>query len=324
MTRVAILDDYAGAALDLADWSGVRARAEIVVFDRHLEGAALVEALQDFEVVCTLRERATLDASAIERLTGLKLIVVTDPRVTTIDFKAAEKAGVRVCEARPPAGILGAPSATAELAWGLILALVRDLPDQAERLRAGLWQDRLGMTLAGRTLGIAGLGKVGRQVARYAKAFDMRVLAWSEHLTADAAEQAGATLASKQSLFSESDVVSIHYVLSERSRGIVGADEIAAMKPEAFLINTSRGPVVDTEALVEALAAKRIAGAALDVFDEEPLPSNHALRCLDNVLMTPHLGFATIDGLTRFYAGMAAAVSAYLTGGPLNLIAERG
>jgi phosphoglycerate dehydrogenase-like enzyme len=312
MTRVAILDDYAKAALELADWSSVKARAEVVVFDRHLEGAVLVEALQGFEVACTLRERATLDASAIEGLPGLKLIVVTDLRVTTIDFEAAEKAGVRVCEARPPADVLGAPSATAELTWALILAMARDLPFQAGRLRAGLWQDRLGIALAGLTIGIVGLGRVGRRVAGYARAFDMRVLAWSEHLDAVTAEQAGATLVSKHRLFAESDVASVHYVLSPRSRGLVGADEIAAMKPGAFLVNTSRGPIIDAAALVEALATRRIAGAALDVFDEEPLPPDHPLRQLDNVLMTPHLGFATVGGLAPFYAGMAATVAAYL------------
>lgn len=310
--KIAILDDYAGAALTLADWSEVTPEAELHVFNHHLSDEEIVPALEPFDVICTLRERARLPARVLDRLPRLKAIVVTDGNVRTIDYDAAARNGVVILEGKAPADLPIAPAATAEFAWGLILATVRHIPREAQRLREGLWQKSLGMPLEGRTIGIVGLGRIGTRIARYAQAFDMRVLAWSENLTNEAARRAGAERVDKAALFRRSDIVTVHYVLSDRSRGLVGRDEIGAMKPTAYLINTSRGPIVDEAALVEALQSRRIAGAGLDVFDEEPLPKNHPLLALDNVTATPHLGFVTEVAMRRFYSGAALAVAGYL------------
>ena len=321
--KIAILDDYANAALRLADWSEVLRSAEIAAFDRFLAPEEMPAALRDFDVICTLRERSIIPAGVMAALPGLKLITVTDPRVRTIDFNAAADCGILVSEARSPAPTAPSP-ATAEFAWGLLLALVRHIPSEAANLRAGRWQSSLGTTLAGRTLGLVGLGKIGRRIAHYARAFDMNVLAWSQNLTKDAAAAAGTTWVEKGDLFHLSDIVSVHYVLSPRSRGLVGAHEIAAMKPSAYLVNTSRGPIVDEEALVAALRAKKIAGAGLDVFDREPLPADHPLLALDNVVLTPHLGFVTQEAMQRYYEGMAFAVRAFLEEEPINLLSAEG
>ncbi|MDQ0393555.1 D-2-hydroxyacid dehydrogenase family protein [Labrys monachus] len=318
--KVAILDDYANAALTLADWSTVTARASLHVFNDHLADDEIAEVLAPFDVICTLRERTTISEELIARLLNLKMIVVTDPRVTTIDYAAATAAGILVSEGRAPDSLPYSPAATPEFAWGLLLATVRHLAAESQRLRQGQWQHTLGLTLAGRTLGLVGLGRIGTRMARYAQAFDMRVIAWSRNLTDDAAREAGAVRVDKQDLFAQSDIVSIHYVLGERSRGLVGAREIAAMKPTAYLVNTSRGPVVDEAALVAALRERHIAGAGLDVFDEEPLPRDHPLNGLDNVTLTPHLGFVTEDNMRRFHAGAALAVAAYLDGRPAHIL----
>ena len=312
MVKIAILDDYAGAALKLADWSPVTRQAEVRVFTRHLSDEEIVSALEPFEVICTLRERTSLPAQVLDRLPHLKAIVVTDARVRTIDYAAAARNGVVILEGKPPADLPNPPASTAEFAWGLILATVRHLAGEAQRLREGSWQKSLGMPLEGRTLGIVGLGKIGARIARYARAFDMHVLAWSQNLTDEAARNAGAERVAKEELFRRSDIVSVHYVMSERSRGLVGTPEIAAMKPTAYLINTSRGPIVDEAALIDALRSKRIAGAGLDVFDQEPLPKDHPLLALDNVTATPHLGFVTEPAMRRFHAGAALAVASYV------------
>ena len=310
--KIAILDDYAGAALTLADWSPVTRQAEVRVFTRHLSDEEIVSALEPFEVICTLRERTSLPAQVLDHLPHLKAIVVTDARVRTIDYAAAARNGVVILEGKPPADLPNPPASTAEFAWGLILATVRHIAGEAQRLREGSWQKSLGMPLEGRTLGIVGLGKIGARMARYARAFDMHVLAWSQNLTDEAARNAGAERAAKEELFRRSDIVSVHYVMSERSRGLVGTPEIAAMKPTAYLINTSRGPIVDEAALIDALRSKRIAGAGLDVFDQEPLPKDHPLLALDNVTATPHLGFVTEPAMRRFHAGAALAVASYV------------
>ena len=320
MVGVAIIDDYAGAALTLADWASVARQAKIQVFTRHLADGEIVAALQPFEVLCTLRERSTLSSQMLAQLPNLKMIVVTDPRVGTIDKEAATARGILLCEGKAPEDMPAAPTATAEFAWGLILATVRHIPEESQRLQRGQWQHTLGYVLAGRTLGIVGLGRIGARMAHYARAFDMQVLAWSQNLTDEVAAEAGARRVEKSALFQSSDIVSVHYVLSSRSRGLVGSAEIAAMKPTAYLINTARGPVVDEAALIAALRAKRIAGAGLDVFDQEPLPKDHPLRALGNVMMTPHLGFVTEVGMRRFYTGAALAVSAYLQGKPVNVL----
>jgi phosphoglycerate dehydrogenase-like enzyme len=318
--KIAILDDYANAALTLADWSPVTRQAEVHVFNRHLSDEEIVSALAPFDVICTLRERTSLPARVLDSLPNLKAIVVTDARVRVIDYAAAARNRVVILEGEAPADLPSAPAATAEFAWGLLLATVRHIANEGHRLREGSWQKTLGTPLEGRTLGIVGLGRIGKRMARYARAFDMHVLAWSEHLTDHTAVSAGAELVSKEDLFRRSDIVSIHYVMSERSRDLVGAREIALMKPTAYLINTSRGPIVNEGALIDALRQRRIAGAGLDVFDQEPLPKNHPLLALDNVTVTPHLGFVTDVAMRRFYGGAALAVGAYLRGEPTNVL----
>ncbi len=320
MASVAILDDYANAALTLADWAPVARQAKIQVFSRHLSEQEMTAALQPFEVVCTLRERSRLSGQLLAQLPNLKMIVVTDVHVSTIDYEAATARGVLVCEGKAPSDLPAAPTSTAEFAWALLLATVRHIPEESARLRSGEWQHTLGYALAGHTLGIVGLGKIGMRMAHYARAFDMQVLAWSQNLTAEAAQKAGAQRVDKELLFRNSDIVTVHYVLSARSTGLVGQADIAAMKPTAYLLNTSRGPLVDEAALIAALQEKRIAGAGLDVFDQEPLPKHHPFRALDNVTMTPHLGFVTEVNMRRFYAGAALAAAAYLRGQPPNVL----
>jgi phosphoglycerate dehydrogenase-like enzyme len=314
MTKIAILNDYANAAHTLADWSSVKERAEVRVFDYHLSDDEMVLALQPFEMICTLRERVRLTKTVLEQLPNLKAIVVTDAHVRTIDYGAAEARGIKILEARAPASMTAAPSSTSEFVWGLILATLRHLPQEASRLRAGHWQCTLGQLLAGKTIGLVGLGKIGTKIAQYARAFDMQVLAWSQNLTEEAAGRAGAARVEKERLFREADIVSVHYVLSDRSRGLVGASELGLMKPTAYFFNTSRGPIVDEQALISVLQNRWIAGAGLDVFDQEPLPQGHPFTRLDNVVATPHLGFVTEPTMRRFYVGTASAVEAYLRG----------
>ncbi len=320
MTNVAILDDYADAAIRLADWSQVEKLATVRVFTTHLSDDEAVAALQPYDVICTVRERARLSKAVLDRLPNLKAIIVTDSHVRSIDQIAAADRGIAVIEGAAPDDLPAAPTSTAEFAWGLLLATVRNIPAEAARLRRGDWQQSLGVAVAGRTLGLVGLGKIGSRIAHYARAFDMKVLAWSQNLTDEAAHAAGAIRVDKDALFRTSDIVSIHYALSDRSRGLVGRTELSAMKPTAYLINTSRGPIVDETALVDALRERRIAGAGLDVFDEEPLPRDHPLQALGNVTMTPHLGFVTEPTMRRFHVGAALAVAAYLRGESVRIL----
>ncbi|CAM3002697.1 hydroxyacid dehydrogenase [Mycobacterium intermedium] len=320
MPQVAILDDYAGVALQLADWSPVQARAEVTVFDRHLSEAAAAEELRPFDVICTLRERMAFPRSLIERLPDLKLITIVGRSLPNLDLAAATEHGVLVAHsdfAHPR--FRAVRDATPEFAWGLLIATVRNLAEEHRRMREGGWQTTTGMTLSGKTLGLLGLGRVGKRMAEYAKVFGMDVIAWSQNLTADTAAEVGARRVEKSALFAESDVVSIHVVLSERTRGLVGAPEFAAMKPTAYLINTSRGPIVEEAALIDVLRTGSIAGAGLDVFDVEPLPRDHPLRTLPNVTLAPHLGYVTREMLSAFYADTVEAVVAWLDGNPTRI-----
>jgi D-3-phosphoglycerate dehydrogenase len=322
MIRIAVLDDYAGVALELADWSALRGRAEVVVFRRNLSVPdEAAEALRDFDAICCMRERMAVPATLIARLPRLKLIAITGPTHRTLDLAAATARGILVCNT-----VLrgGGRNATVELAWGLILSLLRHLPEEVASMRRGGWQGRVGASLADRTLGLLGLGRLGRRMVPVARAFEMRVIAWSPNLTPQGAAAAGAEHVTKEELFRRSDVLSLHLVLSERTRGIVGAGDIARMRPEAWLVNTSRGPLVDTEALVAALRARRIAGAAMDVYDVEPLPEAHVLRGLDNVVLTPHLGYAVRETMAEFYAGTVGNLCAWLDGAPRNLVMPGG
>ncbi|MFD1840568.1 D-2-hydroxyacid dehydrogenase family protein [Paracidovorax cattleyae] len=315
--RVAILDDYQGIALRMADWSALQQRCELVSFDRHLEEDEAVAALQDFDAVCLLRERMAFPASLIERLPRLRFIAVTGIRNRTLDLEAALGRGIVVSHTERRGDGLGA---TAELAWGLILALARHLPQEFANMREGRWQTTLGTALGGRTLGLLGLGRLGRRMVPVARAFGMDVVAWSQNLTDEAAQAAGCRRVDKQELFARSDFISLHLVLSERSRHIVGAQELAAMQPHAVIVNTSRGPLIDRAALVEALQAGRIAGAGLDTFDVEPLPAGDPLRRLPNVVLTPHLGYTVEELLRPFYEDTVENLAAFLDGRPLRLL----
>ncbi len=320
MLRVAILDDYAGLALELADWSPVQTRAEITVFDRHLSEAEAAETLRPFDVVCTMRERMAFPRALIERLPNLKLITIVGRSLPNLDTAAASDCGVLVTRsnfANPRFSSMR--DATPEFAWGLMLATVRNLAEEHRRMRDGAWQTTIGMTLSGKTLGLLGLGRIGRRMAEYANVFGMEVIAWSQHLTEEAAAVAGARRVEKAALFAESDVVSIHVVLSERTRGLVAEPELSLMKSHAYLINTSRGPIVDEAALIATLGTGRIAGAGLDVFDVEPLPPDHPLRLLPNVTLSPHLGYVTREMLGAFYSDTVETVAAWLDGDPVRI-----
>jgi len=305
--NVAILDDYQNVALRLADWSGVRRHAEITVFTDHVaDPSAVVERLRPFDVVCVMRERTPLTREILQQLPNLKLIASTGPRNASIDSQTAADLGIAVTAT----GYDSTP--TIEFTWSLILASMRGIDREAASLKAGGWQTGLGSNLRGKALGVVGLGNIGKEVARIGVAFRMKVIAWSQNLTVEKASAAGATLVDKQTLFREADVVTLHLVLSGRTRGLIGTSEFALMKPTARFVNTSRGPIVDEAALIEALQARRIAGAAVDVFDVEPLPPDHPFRKLDNVLATPHIGYVTEDLYRTFYGDAAANIVTWL------------
>ncbi|OWT60105.1 D-2-hydroxyacid dehydrogenase family protein [Candidimonas nitroreducens] len=315
--RVAILDDYQNLALELADWSPVQKRCEVVVFDKHLSEEAAAEALGTFDAVCLTRERMAIPGSLLNRLPRLKFIAVTGPHNRTLDFEAADRLGITVsCTPRPAQGQF----ATAELAWGLILGLARHIPKEADNMRNGGWQHTVGMALAGRTLGLLGLGRLGSRMVPIAHAFGMEVIAWSQNLTEQTAQDLGARRVEKEDLFRRSDFISLHLVLSERSRHTVGSRELAWMKPGAFLVNTARGALIDRKALLQALQERRIAGAALDTFEVEPLPPDDAFRDLDNVILTPHLGYTVQELLGPFYAATVQNLQAWLDGSPQRLL----
>lgn len=320
MPKVAILDDYAGVALQVADWSPVQKRSEVTVFDRHLTEDEAADALRPFDVVCTLRERMAFPRTLIERLPDLKLITIVGRSLPNLDMAAATEHGILVAHSDfGHSRFKSMRDATPELAWGLMIATVRNLAEEHRSMRDGGWQGSAGMTLSGKTLGLLGLGRVGRRMAEYASVFGMEVIAWSQNLTEQAAASVGARLVEKARLFESSDVVSIHLVLSERTRGLVGAAELALMRPHAYLINTSRGPIVDEASLLAALEGRRIAGAGLDVYDTEPLPKHHPLRLLSNVTLSPHLGYVTREMLGAFYSDSVESVVAFLDGKPIRI-----
>ncbi len=313
--RVAVLDDYFNAALRIADWTPLRGRGEIKVFTEHLGSEDNVaKTLADFEIIVGMRERTPFPATLIRRLPKLKLLVTTGARNRSFDTEAAQAQGVTVCHT----GSTGSP--TSELAVGLMIALMRDIPGQFSSMRQGGWQTHLGTGLAGKTLGLLGLGKVGGAVAPVGNAFNMKVIAWSQNLTAQRAAECKAVRVEKDELFRQADVLSIHLILSDRTRGLVGARELAMMKPTAFLINTSRGPIVDETALLRTLKEKKIAGAALDVYGIEPLPPDHPIRKLDNVVLTPHLGYVAAENLAKMYQDAIEDVVAFLDGKPIRVL----
>lgn len=318
MTRVAILDDYQNVARQMSDWSVLPSDVEIQVFQDHLKDEdAVAERLKDFEIVMAMRERTPFPRSLLERLPKLKLLTTTGMRNAAIDLDAAADCGVLVC------GTGGVVYPTAELTWGLILALLRYIPREDQAVRTGQWQVSMGLGLNGKTLGLMGLGRLGSQVARVGKAFQMELIAWSQNLTAERAAEFDATLVSKEELLAQSDILSIHLVLSSRSRGLIGAPELGLMKPTAYLINTSRGPLVDEQALLQALQNGTIAGAGLDVFDEEPLPLDHPLRKLDNTVITPHIGYVTTETYEIFFDHTVENIQAFLNGFPVRVLNTR-
>jgi len=318
MIRIAILDDYQSAALRMANWSSLPAGVEIEAFADGIDDeAALVERLKSFQIVVSMRERTKLPASVLERLPELRLIAATGARQANIDVDAATHLGVFVSTGSPG-------GSTSELTWALIFAVTRWIPHEDAAMRLGRWQSTIGVDLAGKTLGLVGLGRVGGGVARAAEAFRVNLLAWSRNLTDERASSRGARRVEKDELFSQSDIVSIHVPLTEQTRGIVGARELGLMKPTSYLINTSRGPIVEETALIDMLTDRRIAGAALDVFDREPLPQGHPLTGLDNVVLAPHLGYVTEENYRVFYGESLENVRAYVeTGTPTRLMNEK-
>ena len=317
MIRAAILDDYQNVALSFADWSPIAKDVEIKVFNQPFKSRdEAIKALQGFAVIVGMRERTPFPRAVIESLPDLKLLITTGGRNNSFDLKAAAECGVTVC------GTGGFGSPTTGVVFGLMLELTRRIGFENARMKAGQpWQVTIGPDLEGMTLGVLGLGKLGQRSAAVAKAFGMNVIAWSQNLTPEKAQAAGATYASKEDLFSKADVITVHVVLSDRSRGLVGAADLGCMKKTASLINTSRGPIVDEAALIAALKSKSIAGAGLDVFDVEPLPPDHPYRTMDNVVTTPHLGYVSTQNYAKYFPDVVADIRAFLDGKPVRVVA---
>ena len=315
MASIAVLDDYQNVSQKMADWSGLASQHSIKVFTAPFASPAeAAAAVAPYDIVCAMRERTLFDGKMLAQLPNLKLLVTTGHRNAAIDVAAATARGVVVSGTDAP-GI-----ATAELAMALILGLSRHLALEAQAMREGRWQTTVGRDLKGQTLGLIGLGRLGGQMAKYAHAFGMPVIAWSQNLTAETAAQQGATRVEKADLFRQADIVSIHTKLSPRTTGLVGAAELALMKPNALIINTSRGPVIDETALLAALHEGRIGGAGIDVYEPEPLPANHPLRTAPRTLLTPHIGYVTEQTYHAFYGGTVAAIQAWLQGAPIHVL----
>ena len=314
--RLAILDDFQGVVRSVSDWSVIEDRVEITVFRDHpFELGAIAKRLEPFEIVVVIRERTQFPRALFERLPNLKLLVTGGMRNLGIDLEAARDHGVTVC------GTESLGHSTSELTWGLLLATVRNIPREVESVRAGGWQVGLGVLLHGKTLGVIGLGRQGTPVAGYGRAFGMRVMAWSQNLTAERCVEHGVELApGLDALLRDSDVVTIHVVLSDRTRGLIGRRELGLMKPTAYLINTSRGPIVDEAALIEAVERGTIAGVGLDVFDIEPMPPDHPFRRLDRVVATPHLGYTCLEGFRKFFDQGIEDIDAWLEGKPIRVM----
>ncbi len=315
MTKIAILDDYQNVALEMADWRSLPSDATVDVYAEHVfDEDQLAARLSAYDVIVAMRERTPFPRSLLERLPDLRLLITTGMRNASIDVDAATELGITVC------GTEGLGYPTAELTWGLILAIARRVAEEDKATREGRWQVTLGEGLNGKVLGVIGLGRLGSQVAVVGKTFGMEVIAWSQNLTRERADEIGATLVTKEDLLARSDYVTIHLVLSDRTRGLLGAAELSSMKPTAYLINTSRGPIVDEAALVEAVGAGTIAGAGLDVFDQEPMAANHPLRNLENTVITPHIGYVTTETYAIFYGHALENIQAFLAGGPIRTI----
>jgi phosphoglycerate dehydrogenase-like enzyme len=314
LPQVAVLDDYQGVALQSADWSPLNGKADITVFRDHLsDSAALVERLKPFDVLSVMRERTPLTRAILEQLPNLRLISSTGFRNASIDLTAAKERGITVCHT-------GYSSHGAiEMTWALILAMLRNVPAEFASVQKGRWQISVGGDLEGKTIGIVGLGNIGARIATIAHAFGMNILAWSQNLTRESAEKQGARLVSKEDLFRTADIVTIHLVLSSRTKGVIGATEFGLMKPTAYFVNTSRGPLVDEDALINALKSRAIAGIALDVYDSEPLPATHPFRSLDRLLVTPHIGFVTNETYRIFYRDTVENIVAWLGGTPVRV-----
>lgn len=311
--QIAVLDDWQNVASDVVDWSTLGSVGMVhFLHDYPADTATMIERLKGFEVICLMRERSTFDKALLQGLPQLKLLVTGGMRNAAIDLPAAKALGIQVC------GTDSYKHAAPELTWALIMASTRNLLAEANSLRAGGWQVGLGGDLHGKTLGILGLGSIGQKVARFAQVFGMRVIAWSENLTPERAAESGVTWVSKRELFEQADILTIHLVLSERSRGLVDAQALGWMKPTARLVNTARGPIVDEQALVQALRSGRLAGAALDVYAQEPLPADHPFRHLPNLLATPHVGYVSEQNYRQFYQQMIEDIQAWAKGVPIR------
>jgi phosphoglycerate dehydrogenase-like enzyme len=314
MVKIAVLDDYQNVALSKGDWAGIP-DAQVQTFQDHIaEEDALARRLEPFDVIVAMRERTPFPRSLVERLPSLKLLITTGARNASFDMAAIKERGITVC------GTRGSGTSTAELTWGLIIGLMRHIAEEDRNVREGGWQTTLGPSLAGLTLGCLGLGNLGSQVARVGKAFQMDVIAWSQNLTQERCDAVGARLVAKDELLAQSDVVTVHLVLSDRTRGIVGERELAMMKPTAYLVNTSRGPIVDESALIKAVQQGQIAGAGIDVYSVEPLPADHPYRRLKNTLLTPHIGYVTTDGYGFMYGDAVEDIKAFLAGAPVRVV----
>jgi len=319
MRRIAVLDDFQSVAARFADWSLVPEPVEVVAFPDHLaDPDALVERLAPFDVVVAMRERTPFRRDVLERLPGLRLLVTTGMRNASIDLAAAADLGIAVC------GTGSHPTGPVELTWALILAVARHLPREDAAVRAGGWQETVGTDLAGATLGVLGLGRLGARVASIGLAFGMDVVAWSANLTDEQAAEVGVRRVGRDELFATADVLTVHLVLSDRTRGLVGREELARMKTSAILVNTSRGPIVDEAALLAALQAGSLGGAGLDVFDREPLPADHPLRSAPRTVLTPHLGYVTERTYEVFYREAVEDVAAFLAGDPVRVLTRPG
>jgi len=313
--KIAVLDDYQRVARDCADWSGLEAGHEITFFDQIYEGLdGFADRLAPFDIICVMRERSPLGRDLLERLPTLKLLATAGMRNAAIDMDFCKERGIVV------SGTENSAQATPELAWGMMLALARNIHIENARMREGSWITTLGVDLQGKVLGILGLGRLGRKMAQVGQAFDMECIAWSANLTAEDAARHGVKRVEKDDLFREADFLTIHYKLGERSRGLVGARELGLMKTTAYLINTSRGPIVDTDALIAALEAGQIAGAGVDVYDDEPLAPDAPIRRAPNTVLTPHLGYVTDGVYTAFYGQMVESIEAWLAGNPVRVL----
>ncbi|MET0012706.1 MAG: D-2-hydroxyacid dehydrogenase family protein [Sedimenticola sp.] len=315
MSRIAVLDDYQGVAFEHGDWSSLQAEHEVVAFHQHLGNEEQVaEALQNMDVVCVMRERTPFPRSQLERLPNLKLLITSGAKNGAIDMAAARELGITVCGTRSPG------HAASELAFGLILALARQITEEDRQMRSGGWQTTVGSDLRGQTLGILGLGRHGSNLARFGQAFGMRVIAWSQNLTRERCDELGVEYAEKESFFRESDFITIHLKVGQRNRGLVGSDEFSLMKPSAYIVNTSRGPIIQETALLDALQNGTIAGAGIDVYDNEPLPRDHPLRNAPRTVLTSHVGYVTRQTYDVFYSETVECIEAFLADKPVRVL----